>query len=177
MWRKYCSKPEKNSGFTMIEMLVVVVMIGLLGALSAPSWQGFMDRRRMITARGELMNVLKNAQDEAQSRQQSKEVRFPDLASLSPGSSPLAVEVRNVPSSTPGIITNLGSGEVSDKFHLVASTPIVFDHDGRVDVPTPYVMKIVNSEAPSGSQAQSCVIVTTLLGGVKAANDDLCDSF
>ncbi|MEO0767915.1 MAG: hypothetical protein AAFY72_00545 [Cyanobacteria bacterium J06649_4] len=152
-------------------------MIGVLGAIAAPSWQGFLDRRRMVAARGELMSVLKNAQDEAQSRQQSKEVRFPDIASLAPGSSPLAVEVRNVPSSAPGLVTVLGSEDVSDKFHLIASSPIVFDHDGRVDVPTPYVMRIVNSETPSASQAQSCVIVTTLLGSLKAANNDLCDSF
>ena len=74
----------------------------------------------------------------------------------------------------------LGSGEVSSKFNLVASTSIVFDHDGRVNVPTPFVIKIVNTSAPvppSGSPSQNCVVFTTILGGLNSANNDACDSF
>ena len=90
---------------------------------------------------------------------------------------PLSVMVRNAGSSSPGKITLLGNGEVGSQFSFVASTPIVFDHDGRVDVNTPYRIKIVDSTISGSSPPQSCVIVTTILGGLKPANDDLCDSF
>jgi prepilin-type N-terminal cleavage/methylation domain-containing protein len=171
MSHKQKDKSHTTGGFTLIELLVVVVMVGVIAAIAAPSWQGFLDRQRMNSARGDLMGILKNAQDEAQARQQSRQVTFLPFAA----STPLSVMVRNETSSTPGITTSLGNGNVGRKFRLTASTPIVFDHDGRVNVPTPYVIKIRNSEA--ASTTQSCVIVTTMLGGLKAANDNVCETF
>lgn len=164
--------PHSTAGFTLIELLVVIFMVGIVAAIAAPSWQEFLDRQRMNAVRSDLMGVLKTAQDEAQARQQSKQVTFlTDTAST-----PSSVMVSNVSATPSSVTTVLGNGETGNKFNLLASTPIIFDHDGRVDVTTPYVIKIINSEAPS-SPTQSCVIVTTLLGGLKPANNDLCDSF
>ena len=166
-------RQQTTAGFTLIEMLVVVVMIGVISAIAAPSWQNFLDRQRMNAARNDLINVLRNAQEEAQSRQQSKRVTF-----STDTSAPMTVTVLNASASTGGVTTILGGGAVSTKFSLTASTPIVFDHDGRVDISTPYVMKITNDNNQSGSSPpQSCVIVTTLLGGMKEASNDVCDSF
>jgi prepilin-type N-terminal cleavage/methylation domain-containing protein len=166
-------KSQAVAGFTMIELLVVIAMVGIIAAIAAPSWQGFLDRQRMNAARSDLMGVLKSAQDEAQAKQQDKQVTFLPFTA----STPFSVRVSNKSSSTTGTITRLGNGEVGQKFRLSASAPIIFDHDGQVNVLTPYVIKITNSEAAySTTPSQSCVIVTTLLGGLKAANDDLCDS-
>lgn len=175
--RKQVYQPDKVDGFTLIEVLVVIVMIAILSAVAVPSWQSFLSRQRMNAVRTDLMRILKNAQDEAQGRQQSKQVTF--LAPIAPATTSLAVVVSTASASTSGITTVLGNGEITDKFNLIASTPIIFDHDGRVDVPTPYVIKIIDSDsaAYSSSPPQSCVIVTTLLGGLKAANNDVCDNF
>lgn len=165
---------HSSAGFTLIEMLVVIVMVGIVAAIAAPSWQGFLDRQRMNAVRSDLIGVLRTAQDEAQARQKSRQVTFlTDTASTSS-----SVMVGNVSAIPSGLTTVLGNGETGNKFNLLASTPIIFDHDGRVNVTTPYVIKIINSEAPSSSSpTQSCVIVTTLLGGLKPANDNLCDTF
>ncbi|MGB3297919.1 MAG: prepilin-type N-terminal cleavage/methylation domain-containing protein [Phormidesmis sp.] len=178
MLRRQKYKQYEIGGFTMIELLVVIAMVGTIAAIAAPSWQGLLDRQRMNAARNDLIGLLRNAQDEAQARQQSKQITFLPYSA----STPLSVMVRNASSSAPGVITQLGKGEVGKKFRLSASTPtITFDYDGRVDVTTvttPYIIKITNSEAPaSSSPPQSCVIVTTILGGLKPANDDSCDNF
>ncbi len=169
-------KLYSTAGFSMIELLVVVVMIGVVAAIAAPSWQSFLDRQRMNEIRGELMSVLRDAQDEAQTLNQSRQVIF------SAPSAPISVTVRNATATTGGVTKVLGSGNVgNNQFSLAASTPIIFDYNGRVNVPTPYVMKITKRGAPTPpagqSPNQSCVVVTTLLGGIKSANDSLCDSF
>lgn len=179
--QKYSS--DSSGGFTMIELLVVIAMVGFLAAIAAPTWQSFIDRQRMNAVRSDLMGVLKNAQDEAQARHQSKQVVFPATTS----STPLTVAVRNSDltssttsfASSSGITTVLGDGKVGNKFRIVTSIPIVFDYSGRVSGTT--VIKIINSQNPTPpygqSPTQSCVIVTTLLGGLKPANDSLCDNF
>ncbi|MEL7069150.1 MAG: GspH/FimT family pseudopilin [Cyanobacteria bacterium J06581_3] len=165
-------KPLSDGGFTLIEVLLVVVMVGIIAAIAAPSWLGLLSRQRMNAARTDLINTLKTAQTEAQSRQQSKLVEF--------SSTDLSVTVRNQfdsagsVASTGGITTVLGNGEVNGDYQLSApSTSIIFEHDGRVLASTPFTIRITDANSP----AQSCVIVTTLLGGLKPANNDLCDSF
>lgn len=184
MWRySRLKRSIDTGGFTFLELLVVIVMVGIISAIAAPSWLSFLNRQRMNSARGELMNVLKNAQDEAQSRRQSVQVNFPDLANLAPGSSPLAVEVRPNSANTPGVETLLGNGEVGENFQVLADSPgqIVFDYDGRLveqsGVTIPYVIKIVDSNNDSANPTQSCVAITTLLGGLQPANNEQCDNF
>ena len=162
-------KSHTVAGFTLIEMLVVIVMIGIVAAIAAPSWASFLNRQRMNTARSDLIGVLRNAQDQAEARQQSRRVVF------SPN---LSVTVRNANPSTAtvGITTVLGSGNTSKLNMTAASTSIVFDPNGRVSVATPFVIKINHADNPS-STSQSCVIVTTLLGGLRTANNDVCDTF
>ncbi len=160
---------RKTEGFTLLELLVVIAMVGIIAAISAPSWLGFLTRQRMNAVRTDLIGVLRDAQTEAQARQQDRQVIF--------SSTDLSVTVRNLSASTGGITTTLAEQTAGSKLSLSASTPIVFDHDGRVNVPTPYVIKITSSDLPSYSSTQSCVIVTTLLGGLKPASNDVCDSF
>lgn len=154
------------AGFTMIELLVVITMVGILAAISAPSWISFLTQQRLDRASTSLVGVLRTAQDSAQNRQQDRQVIF--------SSTDLSVTVRNNSASTGGTTTDLGDGELDAAFNLNASTPIVFDHDGQVSADTlPYVIKISNDN----SSSQSCVIITTLLGGVKTSKGNECDTF
>ncbi len=52
-------------GFTLIEALVVVAMLGVLTALAAPSFSAFVDRYRVNAAREELIGTLNFARTEA----------------------------------------------------------------------------------------------------------------
>ena len=45
---------NSSSGFTLIEVLVVVIIIGILSAIAAPGWLAFINNRRISTMRGQV---------------------------------------------------------------------------------------------------------------------------
>ncbi|KYC39427.1 methylase [Scytonema hofmannii PCC 7110] len=55
-------KSSSNSGFTMLEIVVIVLITGLLAAIAVPSWLAFVDIQRLKTAQGEVYQAMRQAQ-------------------------------------------------------------------------------------------------------------------
>ncbi|MDJ0736138.1 MAG: prepilin-type N-terminal cleavage/methylation domain-containing protein [Nostocaceae cyanobacterium] len=55
----------QNSGFTLMEVLVVVFMVAILSAIVAPSWLGFVKRQRLNKTNDMILAGLQEAQREA----------------------------------------------------------------------------------------------------------------
>ncbi|MHC5610553.1 MAG: pilus assembly FimT family protein [Nostoc sp.] len=55
----------KDKGFTIIELLVVILMIGVLSAIAVPSWLGFVNNQRLSKASDKIVQDIKTAQSEA----------------------------------------------------------------------------------------------------------------
>jgi prepilin-type N-terminal cleavage/methylation domain-containing protein len=58
-------KTSSNDGYTLLEMLVVIVLIGIVGAIAIPSWLAFIDILRLNTAQDEVYRAIRQAQSEA----------------------------------------------------------------------------------------------------------------
>ena len=54
--------PSTQSGFTLVELLIVVVIIGLLASIAIPKFKSVRERAYMSAARADLRN-LANLQD------------------------------------------------------------------------------------------------------------------
>ena len=65
MKRLTSHKKNQAAGFTLIEVLVVIVIAAVLAAIAAPSWQGFLNRQRVSAVKSDLLQTLKNAQQNA----------------------------------------------------------------------------------------------------------------
>lgn len=61
----FSAAPNLNRGLTLIETLVVVIMVGILAAISAPSFLSWLESRRVAEAMAQLEGAIREAQREA----------------------------------------------------------------------------------------------------------------
>ncbi|MEH1850076.1 MAG: type II secretion system protein [Nostoc sp.] len=71
LWNKY-----SNSGFTLPEMLVVVVLIGILATLGISNWLAFVEIHRLNTAQNEVYYAMRQAQSQATKDKLTKQATF-----------------------------------------------------------------------------------------------------
>ncbi len=60
--------PSGTQGFTLVEMLVCLGMLGFMASFAIPSWQRLQERNRVEAARDQLMNDLQTARVRALQR-------------------------------------------------------------------------------------------------------------
>ncbi len=53
--------PHAARGFTLVELLVCLCLLGVVAAIAAPSWQRLQERSSVEAARDQLMNDLQTA--------------------------------------------------------------------------------------------------------------------
>jgi prepilin-type N-terminal cleavage/methylation domain-containing protein len=68
------AKPE--AGFSLIEVIVVVLMIGVLAAILAPNWFRFLSRQRLNKANDVVLAAIQEAQRQAQRTKLSYSISF-----------------------------------------------------------------------------------------------------
>lgn len=70
------SPDESNSGFTLIELIVVVIIIAVLSAIAAPGWLAFVNRQRVNKVNDTVFSAIQQAQREAKRTKLSYSVSF-----------------------------------------------------------------------------------------------------
>lgn len=67
---------QNDAGFSLVEMIAVVLMIGVLAMIAIPSWLGFLKQQRINKANNAVFAAIQEAQQEAKKRKQSYSVSF-----------------------------------------------------------------------------------------------------
>lgn len=68
--------PQSTFGYTLIEVLVVVAIIGVLATILGPGWLTFLNRQRVRKVNDAVFEALKEAQREAKRTKLSYSVSF-----------------------------------------------------------------------------------------------------
>lgn len=180
---------SSNAGFTLIELIVVMVMAAVLAAIAAPSWLAFLNKQRLNTAQAEAVSAMREAQAKAKQQKRAWEVCFQDDATVG-----VRWFVRPVPGGVSNCATNPGPwnnmiGSDSNKIAIDTGNStlnggyhrVAFQYNGWVDVPPPTnidaeIGKITLITRNQTGGSRRCVYVATLLGAIRTGSDTECNN-
>lgn len=193
---------QSQAGFTLLELLVVVGLISVLAAISAPGWLGFIQQRRVTGANDAVVRALQEAQNKAKTQKVSYSVSFnydggiPKVAVYQGSTTPALTsnywkQLGEQLSLKPGQVLigtnitgeNASGGDISYG-NIPTDAKITFEYTGGLPTtPTPnlgtndrgLIMVVAAPQGNSNTPIPStirCVKVYTILGSIQAGKID-----
>ena len=167
----YLQNNRSNSGFTVIETITALLMIGILSGIAAPRWFALIKTQHLNIAQDQVYRAMREAQSQAKKEKLTYHASFrEENNNVQWAVHPATIDPSNA---------KWNDLDASVQLDVVESTlqlsngvrRVRFDHIGGV---TPPLGKITLSSKPGGT-AKRCVIVSTILGAMRTAKDNSCN--
>ena len=168
-FNKTASK-KGDGGFTLLEVLIIVLIVGIFASIAAPSWLAFINRQRVRTVNDRVFQSLRLAQSEAKRTKRDITIEFNTKTSTPAVDPPTVTIAGNTQQLNSGGEIKPGQIELSTKIApATAANSITFNYQGNPDK-TQFVVTV----APAGGGTKQCVIVQTLIGGMRTDEGTGC---
>lgn len=173
-----------SQGFTMTEVTIVLIIVGILSAISAPSFLSMLNRNKVNNALTEVQGSLREAQRESIRKSKNCTVIVPtgnNITLTSP-----AEDTNANGSLDTGEDTN-GNGKLDNNNCLLtgnrklegvgvrsSNSSITFDFKGNVGIGSGSLIVIASSD--SSITTQKCLAIPSGIGIMRTGNYDETDT-
>lgn len=179
---------KSHRGYTLVEILVIVVIVGILSAIAAPSWLAFLTRQRLNAAQAQALSAMREAQTSAKRekrvweacfRQNETEKKLEWSAhpvSASGGVMCANARWQNLIDSDGDMIAIATTGTArSTLFNRNNIYRVQFGYKGTVNGQLGKIAFIPANQTNQNNASKRCVVVSTLLGAIRTGGNNECN--
>ena len=174
----YNARKKSNKGFTLIEMLVTIIIIGVIASLAAPNFLGLLNQSRVKDGLAQVEGAIKEAQRQAIRRGKTCKIKF--VTETIDGRSRQTINVVENTDTGETVAANFYNGCLLEKRILPVDvslntgsiTKITFSAKGNTNTDSEGIIRISHPQTTT----EKCLQIKGLLGNVLTGDYDSATS-